>query len=151
MARTALNTFYVPTAARSGSGTTTTYYPVNTDIMVKAVTVMGINPGSTDGDTVRVVVDHSANSAASYTTIADTTADEYNDTDDTASLGTAGTDPDVRTVGSSDWGTISDPGTRVAGDSHLRVREIWTGTVGDGQVQIAIEFEHLNDTFDPGA
>lgn len=149
--RSSFQTLRVPSAARTTAATTTTYYQVDTDIMVKAVTVMGVNPAAQDGDTVRVIVDHSANSDNTYTTIADTTADEYNDTQDTASLGVAGTAPDVRTVGSTDWGTISFPGTRVGGDSHLRVREIWTGTVTDGQVQIAINYEPLNDTVDPGA
>lgn len=149
MSRTALHCWTIDNGAQSGSGTVTDYFSVPYDILVKAVTVQGINPGSTDGDTVRVVIDHSAaDAASSYTTIADTTADEYNDTDDTASLGAVATTSDIRTVGAADWGTLTFPGTRVAGNSFLRCREIWTGTVGDGHVITQVWFEVLNDTLD---
>ena len=147
--RTALHEFAPPSTARTASGTTTSYFNVPYDIMVKSVEVLGVNPGAVDADTVRVVVDFSAcDAAVSYTTLADSTADEYNDTDDTASLGAVAATPDLRTVGLADWGTLAFPGTRVAGNSFIRVREIWTGTVTDGQVGISIHYETLNDTLD---
>ena len=152
MSRTAdVQHLYAPSAARSASGTTTTYFPIPTDILVKAVTVLGVNPGAADGDTLRVDVDYSpADAVSSYTTIADTTADEYNDTDDTASLGAVAATADIRTVGAADWSTtgLTFPGTRVAGNTFIRVREIWTGTVTDGQVVIGVHFVNLNDTID---
>lgn len=135
---------FPPSAVRTGAATTTFVYPVPYDILVRSVTVTGINPGSTDGDTLRVIVDSSAVGAASFTTIADTTADEYNDTDDTAALGTGSTNK-TRSVGASDWGTLTFPGTRVAAGRYLRIREIWAGTVGDGQVQIGVHFTRLSD------
>src|SRR3972149_11554493 len=89
---------YAPSASRTASGTTTTYFPVPTDILVKAVTVLGVNPGAQDNDTLNVVVDYSpCDAAVSYTTVADTTADEYNDTSDTASLGAVAVNADART------------------------------------------------------
>lgn len=152
MARTALNVWTIDNGAQSGSGTVTDYLPVPYDILVKSVVVLGVNPGSTDGDTLRVVIDYSAvDAASSYTTIADTTADEYNDTDDTASLGAVAATADIRTVGAADWGTITFPGTRVAGNSFLRCREIWTGTVTDGQIVTQVCYEVLNDTLDAGS
>ena len=141
-------TIWVPTGSRSSAATTTSFYQVPYDILVKSVTVFGVNPAAADGDTFRAVVDYSTAGAGSFTTIADTTADEYNDTDDTASLGLGATSGDVRSVGSADWGTLTFPGTRVPGDSYIRVREIWAGTVTDGQVQIAIHYVVLNDTLD---
>lgn len=143
-----ISTIFVPSAARASAATTTTFYQVPYDILIKSVTVFGINPAAVDADTLRVVVDHSAAGAGSFTTIADTTADEYNDTTDEASLGVGATSGDVRSVGAADWGTLTYPGTRVAGDSYIRVREIWTGTVTDGQVQICIHYVTLNDTLD---
>lgn len=145
MSRTAFGgQFRIDNGARTTSETVTATIPVPYDIMVKGVHVLGVNPAAVDGDTVRVIVDYSTAGAASFTTIADTTADEYNDTDDTASLSTN----DIRSVGASDWGTLSFPGTRVPGNSYLRVREVWAGTVTDGHVVTVISYEILNDTDD---
>jgi hypothetical protein len=148
MARTALQQWVVPTAARASATTFTSFLPVPYDILIKGVHVFGINPAAADADTVRVIVDHSAVGAGTFTVVADTTADEYNDTDDTASLGTGATDGDIRSVGAADWGTLTFPGTRVAGNRYLRCRDIWTGTVTDGQVQVVVSYEVLNDTDD---
>lgn len=142
-----INQWSPTSAARSIAGTTTFYMPVPYDILVKGVHVMGINPAAADGDTLNVILDYAAfDAAASYTTIADSSVDEYNDTDDTASLAAVGGTPDARSVGAADWGTLSFPGTRVPGNSFLRLREVWAGTVTDGQVQIVVSYVVLNDT-----
>ena len=144
-----INQWVVPSGARSGSGTTTSYLPVPYDILVVGVHVLGVNPGSTDADTLNVIVDRNAcDAAVSYTTIADSTADEYNDTDDTASLGAVAATPDIRAVALADWGDLTFPGTRVAGNSFLRCREIWTGTVTDGKAAIVVSYIVLDPTDD---
>lgn len=140
-----ISSIYPTSASRSSAATTTFYYPVPYDIIVRSVTVTGINPAAADNDTLRVVVDYTAEGAGSYTTVADTTADEYNDTTDTNTLGAGGSTATAKTVGAADWGTLTFPGTRVAGGSILRVREIWAGTVTDGQVQIGVHYTTLND------
>ena len=146
-----VHTYVFPSAARSSAATTTMFFAVPYDILIKSVWVFGINPAAADGDTFRMVLDYSASGAGSFTTIADTTADEYNDTDDTASLGVGATSGDIRTVGVSDWGTLTFPGTRVAGDNYIRCREIWAGTVTDGQVLMGFDYIVLNDTLDAGS
>lgn len=144
-----INQWVIDNGAITSSGTTTDYLPVPYDILVVGVHVMGINPAAVDADTLRVVLDHAAfDVAASYTTIADSTADEYNDTTDTASLAAVTGTPDARAVALADWGNLAFPGTRVAGNSFLRFREIWTGTVTDGQIVSVVSYKVLNDTSD---
>ena len=151
MARTAINQWVVPSASRTAAGTTVSFLPVPYDIMVKSVCVFGIDPANIDGDTLNVIIDSSASQAGTFTTIADSTALEYNATDDTFGLATGATNGDIVTLGAAARGTLAFPGTRVAGNRYMRCREIWAGTVTAAQVQITVEFEVLNDTLDAGS
>lgn len=140
-----------PTASRTAAGTTVYFIPIPYDAMVKSVCVFGIDPANTDGDTLNVIVDHSASEAGTFTTIADSTALEYNATDDTFGLGTGATSGDIVTLGLAARGTLVFPGIRVAGNRYIRVREIWAGTVTAAQCAISIEYMFLNDTLDAGS
>ncbi len=127
----------INTAVVTTAGTATNYFVISDirpSIFMRA-TVTGINPGSTNGDTIRSVWDFSVNGGAVYTTLADNEADEYNDTDDTNSFGTIGSD--AVTV---DISTTAQKEVRVAAGAIIRHREIWTGTIADGQALHSAEF-----------
>ncbi len=122
---------------KSGSGTTTSYFVIS-DVrpaLFMGATVTGINPAAQNSDTLNSTWAFSVNGGTAYTTLATMSADEYNDTDDTNSLGTIGSD-----AVTFDISTTAQKGVRVAAGAIIRHLEAWTGTVTDGQALFSAEF-----------
>jgi hypothetical protein len=132
--------FNVNNGAASGAGTTTSYFVISDDrpVMFKQATVTGINPASTDGDTLNSIWDYIVTGGSAYVNLSVDGAVEYNDTDDTNSYGTIGTN--AATVKAS---LAAEDETRVPAGAVIRHREVWAGTVGDGHALHTAEFTVL--------
>ena len=123
--------------ATSTSGTVTNYFAVGSrPIMVKNHVLTGINPSDTDGDTVASEWDYTVTGAggASWVTLDDEAAFEYNDTTDTNALG------DIGDSTASSVTVAADINIRVPAFALVRHLEITAGTVTGHQMDCTLEY-----------
>ena len=130
-------TFQTQNPATSTAGTVTTYFSVGTrPIRALNHLMSGINPSDTDADTISSTWDYSVTGAggATWVTIDDEAAFEYNDTTDTNALGD---------IGDSTASTVvvgADLTTRIPAYALIRHREITAGTITGVQVNCILEY-----------
>lgn len=130
-------TFQTRNPATSTAGTVTSYFTVGSrPIMVRNHLMTGINPSDTDADTISSTWDYSVTGAggATWVTIDDEAAFEYNDTTDTNALGD---------IGDSTASTVvvgSDLNLRVPAYALIRHREVTAGTITGIQVNCILEY-----------
>lgn len=131
-----ISKFATPGTATSTAGTVTTYFQVGSrPIMFINHVLTGINPSDTDADTVSSTWDYSVTGAggATWVTIDDESAFEYNDTTDTNALGDIG-DSTAASV------SVGSTALRIPALAIVRHREITAGTVTGHQMICAMEY-----------
>ncbi len=116
--------------AATGPGNVDKYFVCDRPLRVKSLQVIGINPGSTDGDTLAVAVDYSTNGFSGSTSVGAVAAAEYNDTDNTLAL-TALTPNEKIAEGAF-------TNERIPAGAAIRIRHTWAGTVADGDVETVL-------------
>lgn len=132
-----MNFFQTRNPATSTAGTVTSYFSVGTrPILVRNHLMTGINPSDTDGDTITSTWAYSVTGAggASWVTIDDEAAFEYNDTTDTNALGD---------IGDSTASTVvvgADINLRVPAYALIRHTEVTAGTITGVQVNSMLEY-----------
>lgn len=121
-------------AAASGASTQVMYFAEESGraMIARSLNLIGINPASTDADTLSVVVDYSTDGSA-FTAVGTVAAAEYNDTDNTLAL--------VALVPNEKIADGSFTTARIPGGALVRIRQIWAGTVGDGQVATSFSYD----------
>ena len=122
--------------ATSTAGTVTSYFSVGSrPIMFLEHSMTGINPSDTDGDTVSSTWDYSVTGAggATWVTIDDETAFEYNDTTDTNALGDIGDSTAASVV-------VGNTALRIPAYAIIRHREITAGTITGIQLNCVMEY-----------
>lgn len=121
----------------STAGTVTSYFSVGSrPIMVKQHLMTGINPSDTDGDTITSTWAYTVTGTggATWVTIDDEAAFEYNDTTDTNALGD---------IGDSTASTVvvgANIDLRVPAYALIRHTEVTAGTVTTTQVNSILEY-----------
>ena len=131
------NYFQARNPATSTAGTVTSYFSVGSrPILVRNHLMTGINPSDTDGDTITSTWAYSVTGAggASWVTIDDEAAFEYNDTTDTNGLGD---------IGDSTASTVvvgADINIRVPAYALIRHTEVTAGTITGVQVNSFLEY-----------
>jgi hypothetical protein len=130
-------TFQARNPATSTAGTVTSYFSVGSrPILIRNHLITGINPSDTDGDTLASEWDYSVTGAggATWVTIDDEAAFEYNDTTDTNALGD---------IGDSTAATVvvgADVNIRVPAYALIRHQEITAGTITGIQANCFLEY-----------
>ena len=113
-------------------------FSIERPIKIFAVGLVGGNPASTDADTYALDVSYSTDGfSSSDVEVAALAAAEYNDTDDTGSIGTRTRFDVSLTAASLDGDGVS---VRVPASAVVEVTSTWNGTVGDGEVQVVVEY-----------
>ncbi len=123
---------FAPGAA-SAASTQVTYFATDRALIARSLQLIGVNPAAADGDTLSVVVDYSTNGFSATTAVGTVAAAEYNDTDNTLAL-TALTANEKIADGSF-------TNARIPAGATVRIRQIWTGTVTDGECQTAFTYD----------
>lgn len=132
-----IQSFQTRNPVTSTAGTVTSYFTVgNQPIMVKSHLMTGINPSDTDADTISSTWAYSVTGAggASWVTIDDEAAFEYNDTTDTNALGD---------IGDSTASTVvvgANIDTRIPPYALIRHLEVTAGTITGIQVNCILEY-----------